>query len=1029
MNILTSLKKLASDWKPQGLGRLATGIVSALAVCSATSVLGQVTVATLGGGPGAQDVGTSAGSSIITFTDSPGGQLVPGIKLDNPLGMAFDAAGNLYIAENGQGNILKVSNPGNRATSFTFPFATGLNSPVAVAVDSSNGDVYVLTSPTGGGTIRRYTSEGVFVSVITAALVNPTSFIILSNGDFVVTEVAATVKRITPGGVVTVLNNTLVNPTGITLYSSNRVAIADGGDHSIKLLNLTDTTSLTLLAGGTGAGFTNGLALNAKFNTPRNISLAPDGSLLVADQFNHRVRIITPDGNVSTVYGVSSNNWNDNPFFATYPGWKDGTNAHANQPFGVIVGPGATNVFVTEIGHTLDLLRVTSGFNLGVSAGTNNTTTNVFVDTTLTNTFLTLGFANGEASSDYVASPGQYFQVPVTLTLPTGQFIHSLGFAIAVTNVGGSGLTAPTAISFESKLMFPGVAENGDQVYFTIPNIAFTGYVTNITVDGTGNLVTNYVSKYTNTLITNITANMLDVAWLELTNGNNIYPAEQDLISFSSAHINLFDAHRLGRVIVGSFGFQIPATAPLGSEYRVQVFNASAATGLNRAVEVITPTNASSTSLLAGNANSIKRILVQTPRTYLVGDIEGFRWYNVGEFGNGKLDMIDVQEAFMMASYHYNVPTPGSDFYNTVDSYNIGSGVDPYSGDINTVTTGDGKIDINDVITTLRRTLDYTVQWVYRFGGGLYASNGPGVIPPDFGLSSYQVAELASVPSSTTTISIKADDVIQASGTINVPIHATVNGGGRPKRMMLSVYVEPFNGAPTLAEAIGYTPGSPASIGLPNNSFIIRRGKNAISLAWLDTSGFGGVPGLPDGDNTLLTLAIKPSRPLVAGEHYRVRIMHYSASPGFVYATKTQDGLVSPVNMDSVSSMGDGISDAWRYRYFGKVLDLMALKDTDSDGDGIPNWAEYRAGTSPVDGNSAFRLTRTEPDTGAGMKIRFMTVMGKQYAVESSTGFGSGWIQVGSTINGTDGEVVVTDNSTGAASKFYRIRLVDGVTQ
>lgn len=956
--------------------------------------------------------------------------MVPGIKLDNPLGMAFDSTGNLYIAENGQGNILKVSNPGNKSTSFTFPFATGLNSPVAVAV-ASNGDVYALTAPVGGGTIRRYTSDGVFVSVITAALVNPTSFVILSNGDFVVTEVAATVKRVTPAGVVTVLNNTLVNPTGITLYSSNKVAIADGGDHSIKLLNLTDPASLTLLAGGGGAGFTNGLALNAKFNTPRNISLAPDGSLLVADQFNHRIRIVTPDGNVSTVYGVSSNNWNDNPFFANYPGWKDGTNAHANQPFGVIVGPGATNVFVTEIGHTLDLLRVATGFNLGVSAGTNNTTTNVFVDTTLTNTYLTLGFANGEASSDYIASPGQYFQVPITLTLPTGQFIHSLGFAVAVTNIGGSVLTAPTAISFESKLMYPGIAENGDQVYFPIPNFAFTGYVTNIVPDGSGGLVTNYISQYTNTLITNITANMLNVAWLELTNGNNIYPAEQDLIAYSSAHINLFDAHRLGRAIVGSFGFQIPATAPIGSEYRVQVFNASAATGLNRAVEVVTPTNANATSLLSGNANSIKRILVQAPRSYLVGDIEGFRWYNVGEFGNGKLDMIDVQEAFMMASYHYNVPTPGSDFYNTVDSYNVGSGVDPYSGDINTVTSGDGKIDINDVITTLRRTLDYTVQWVYRFGGGLYASNGPGVPAPTFQTSSLQPVELATVPAATTTsISIKADDVIQSSGTINVPIHAIVNGGGRPKRMMLSVYVEPFNGAPALTEAIGYVPGSSASIGLPNNSFIVRRGKNALSLAWLDIPAtFGGVPGLTDGDNTLLTLAIKPSRPLVAGEHYRVRIMHYSASPGFAYTIKTQDGLVSPVSMDSVSSMGDGIPDAWRYRYFGKVLNLLAMKDTDSDGDGIPNWAEYRAGTSPVDGNSAFRMTRTEQEAGAGMKIRFLTVLGKQYAVESSTGLGSGWTQVGSIINGTDGEVVVTDNSTGASSKFYRIRLVEGVTQ
>lgn len=1018
MNILTSLQKLAGSLKRRASGGMSAGIVAALAVCATTSAQAQVTVSTLGGGPGSQDI-SGVGNSIITFTGGTGGGA--GIKLDNPLGMAFDGSGNLYIAENGQGNILKVTNPGNRATSFTYLFIAGLTDPIALAF-ASNGDLFVLTSV--DGSIRRYTADGAFVSLVTSALVAPSAMTVLSNDNLIVTEIGGSVKQVTPAGVVTLLNNTFVNPTGISLYGSNKVAVADGGDNSIKLLNLLTPGTVTVLAGGNGAGFTNGLALNAKFNMPRYLSTAPDGSLIVADQNNQRVRILTSDGAVSTIYGVSTNQWPDNPFYPTYPGWKDGTNAHANQPFGVIVGPGATNIFVTEIGHTLDLLRVASGFNLGVSTGTNNTTTNVFVDTTLTNNLITLGFANGEGSSDYIGSPGQYFQVPITLTLPTSTKIHSMGFAVAVTNIEGTVLSAPTEIGFESKLVSPFTAPSGGTVYGTIPNLAFIGYSTNIVQNPqTGEFTTNYIGIYTNVLITNLTARMLDVAWLEVEGQGTLYPKEQDLIQYSMAYINIFGAHQLGRVIVGSFGFRIPPTAPIGSEYRVQVFNASAATGFNHAVDLLAPTNAN--ALLSGSANSIKRILVQAPRTYLVGDLEGFRWYNVGEFGNGKLDMIDVQEAFMMASFRYNIPRPtNSDFYNTVDSYNVGSGIDPYSGNINAVTTGDGNIDIDDVITTLRRTLDYTVQWVYRYGGGAYASNGPGATPPDFGLSSYHATELATT-STGTTISIKASDVVQGSGTINVPIHAIVNGDGRPKRMLLSVLVQPENGAPELSEAVGYVPGSTASIGLPNSSFIIRRGNNALSLAWIDTSGFGGVPGLPSGDNTLVTLAIKPSRALATGEFYRIRVMSYSASPGYAYSFTTQDGLVSPVSMDSVSTIGDGISDAWRYRYFGKVLDMMALKDADSDGDGIPNWAEYLAGTNPTDGKSAFKLTRPDSDTSAGVKIRFQTVLGKQYVVESCVGFGNPWTQVGGTINGTDGEVVVTDNSTGAGSKFYRIRLLN----
>ncbi|MCD6051459.1 MAG: hypothetical protein K0Q55_2868, partial [Verrucomicrobia bacterium] len=269
MNILTSLQKLAGRVRQQRFSRLATGIVSALAVCSATSVLGQVNVSTLGGGPGSTDVGTTPGSSVITFSGGSSG--AQGIKLDNPLGLAFDSAGNLYIAENAQGNILRVTNPGNRNTSFTYLFATGLTQPVAVTV-APNGDVYVLTSPTGGGSILRYTTDGTFVAPITAALVSPTSFLLTDTGNFIVTEIGGTVKQVTPAGVVTTLTAAFTSPTGIAQYSAGQVAIADAGDNSIRQLNLLDPSTITLLAGGNGAGFTNGSALSAQFNMPRHIS-------------------------------------------------------------------------------------------------------------------------------------------------------------------------------------------------------------------------------------------------------------------------------------------------------------------------------------------------------------------------------------------------------------------------------------------------------------------------------------------------------------------------------------------------------------------------------------------------------------------------------------------------------------------------------------------------------------------------------------------------------------------------------------
>ncbi len=92
------------------------------------------------------------------------------------------------------------------------------------------------------------------------------------------------------------------------------------------------------------------------------------------------------------------------------------------------------------------------------------------------------------------------------------------------------------------------------------------------------------------------------------------------------------------------------------------------------------------------------------------------------------------------------------------------------------------------------------------------------------------------------------------------------------------------------------------------------------------------------------------------------------------------------------------------------------------------NSAEYLAGTNPTDAKSAFKLTRPETGSTAGVKLRFQTVLGKQYIVESCNGLGAPWSQVGGTVNGTEGEVVVTDSSVGAANKFYRIRMVESTT-
>jgi sugar lactone lactonase YvrE len=71
-----------------------------------------------------------------------------------PGGLAFDSSGNLYVANEFAGTILKYDSSGTGTV-----FASGLNFPEGVAFDSS-GNLYVATAGVGAGTIEKFNSSG-----------------------------------------------------------------------------------------------------------------------------------------------------------------------------------------------------------------------------------------------------------------------------------------------------------------------------------------------------------------------------------------------------------------------------------------------------------------------------------------------------------------------------------------------------------------------------------------------------------------------------------------------------------------------------------------------------------------------------------------------------------------------------------------------------------------------------------------------------------------------------------------------------
>lgn len=94
------------------------------------------------------------------------------------------------------------------------------------------------------------------------------------------------------------------SPDGGTLY------IVPNTYHGIlkaewDLTRNTISGDVQKFVGGNGTGSTDGKGTDAKFNDPFSICFAPDesGNMYVADRGNHRIRLVTPEGEVSTYAG------------------------------------------------------------------------------------------------------------------------------------------------------------------------------------------------------------------------------------------------------------------------------------------------------------------------------------------------------------------------------------------------------------------------------------------------------------------------------------------------------------------------------------------------------------------------------------------------------------------------------------------------------------------------------------------------------------------------------------------------------
>lgn len=136
----------------------------------------------------------------------------------------------------------------------------------------------------------------------------------------------------------------LKRPTGVAVGPKGGLFLTDLATH--RVLRRDPTGQLTVVAGTGAAGFSGdgGPAVSARLNGPHDVVPAPDGSLLVADTYNHRIRRIDRNGVISTVVGSGLNN-----------------------PQGIALGPDGSLFVADTYNHVVR--RVSPGGKLATFAG------------------------------------------------------------------------------------------------------------------------------------------------------------------------------------------------------------------------------------------------------------------------------------------------------------------------------------------------------------------------------------------------------------------------------------------------------------------------------------------------------------------------------------------------------------------------------------------------------------------------------------------------------------------------------------
>ena len=307
-------------------------------------------------------VSTFAGSGAKGYKDGSGTIA----EFNFPTGLAFDGAGNLFVSEEGNDDVRKITQDGVVSTIAGNRIQGSDNgngasasfwNPTGLAVDKT-GNIFVtdyannlirkidplnnVTTFAGQRAIGFNNGQGT-----AASFAGPTDIKIDASGSLYVSDFTnEAIRKITTDGVVSTFasiklpigSNIFNFPFGITFDKDNNLYATT---YSFKVQKITSGGVVSVFAGSGIRGTDDGAAGSASFYEMFSLASDKNGNIYVTD--SNLIRKITPSGQVTTLAGIE-----------TTVGSTDGSASIAtfNHPIGIAIDKSG-NIFVADTQNNL----------------------------------------------------------------------------------------------------------------------------------------------------------------------------------------------------------------------------------------------------------------------------------------------------------------------------------------------------------------------------------------------------------------------------------------------------------------------------------------------------------------------------------------------------------------------------------------------------------------------------------------------------------------------------------------------------